>query len=111
MNTYYEIIGIIEGESEVIFGSFDQSDCRYELESEREQWEGEGYKDLMIISRETTEEASGEIYETVTSQEVFQRHAPNFNFDLNEEQLVEEGLKRGFLSKAGDNKYIINKDY
>ena len=42
---------------------------------------------------------------TFTSKQFFQRHAPDFNFELNEQQLVEEGLKRGFIERhsAGIN--------
>jgi len=38
MNKYYEVEGYIDGEREVLFGSFDKRDCAYELEAERESW-------------------------------------------------------------------------
>lgn len=36
-----------------------------------------------------------------TSREFWRRHAPDFNFELNEEQLIEEALGRGFIKKWG----------
>lgn len=111
MNNYYEISGTIDSEEEILFGSFERADCVYELEAEKEQWKEEGYKKLRIKPKKTSEEASAEVYEMVTSSEIFQRHAPDFNFELNEEELVQRGLDCGFLSRAGKDKYIISKDY
>jgi hypothetical protein len=39
-----------------------------------------------------------------TSKTFFQRHAPDFNFKLNEEQLVEKALERGFIFHCGFRK-------
>lgn len=49
--------------------------------------------------------------ETVNKQSLFMQYAPQFNFELNADQLVTEGLKRGFITKIGDDKYQINQDY
>lgn len=62
MNKYYEVEGYIEGEREVLFGSFDKRDCAYELEADRESWRAEGYKKLKIVSRETQETPDPEVY-------------------------------------------------
>lgn len=35
-----------------------------------------------------------------TSKTFFQRHAPDFHFELNEEQLIEKGLERGFITRC-----------
>ena len=35
-----------------------------------------------------------------TSKTFFQRHAPDFNFELNERQLIEKGLERGFITRC-----------
>ena len=62
---YYEVIGTIMGTdstTDVLFGSFDRSDCAYELEAERVSWRAEGYKALKITSRMTTETPDPEIY-------------------------------------------------
>jgi len=39
--------------------------------------------------------------ESFTSREFYRRHAPDFNFELNEEQLIEQALERGFIKKWG----------
>ena len=62
MNKYYEVEGYIDGEREVLFGSFDKRDCTYELEAERESWKAEGYKKIKIVSRETQETPDPEVY-------------------------------------------------
>ena len=36
--------------------------------------------------------------ELFTSKEFYRRHAPDFNFELNEEELIKEALKRGFIT-------------
>ena len=51
-----------------------------------------------------------------TSKTFFQRHAPDFNFELNEEQLVEKALERGFILHCGFRKpggmlFRYNPDY
>ena len=111
MQTYYEILAEHHGTTEIMHGSFDKADCDYELEAEREGWKGEGYCRIRIVARETTHEADSDVYETVSSSDVFHRYAPNFNFELSEIELVETGLARGFLTRVGTNKYLINQDY
>jgi len=36
-----------------------------------------------------------------TSKEFWRRHAPDFNFELNEKQLIEKALERGFIKRSG----------
>ena len=62
MNKYYEVIGTIDNRPETLYGSFDRSDCVYELEAERDSWRAEGYKGLFIGSSATTETPDPEIY-------------------------------------------------
>ena len=62
MNKYYEVEGYIDGEREVLFGSFDKSDCKYELEAEREGWKAEGYKKIKLVVRETQETPDPDVY-------------------------------------------------
>lgn len=62
MNTYYEITGEIDGETEVLFGSFDKSEVDYELKAERDGWKDQGYKKLTKTSREVNETPDPEVY-------------------------------------------------
>ncbi len=62
MNTYYEITGKIDGETELLFGSFVRSDCTYELDAERDQWKDEGYKSLKITTRPTHDTPDPAVY-------------------------------------------------
>ncbi|MBL18543.1 MAG: hypothetical protein CMC82_01765 [Flavobacteriaceae bacterium] len=53
---------------------------------------------------------------TFTRKEFWRRHAPDFNLELNEEQLVKEALDRGFILHCGFRKpggmlYRYNPDY
>lgn len=62
---YYEVIATVHGTQdtrEVLFGSFDRSDCVYELESERSYWRAEGYHSITIKSRLTSETPDPEVY-------------------------------------------------
>lgn len=61
-NTYHEIKGNIDGEREVLFGSFDHSDCTYELDAERSTWYDQGYRRIKIESRSTNDEPDPEVY-------------------------------------------------
>lgn len=41
----------------------------------------------------------------MTAREFYVRHVMDFNFELDEAQLIAEGLKRGFIIKVGDDAY------
>ena len=60
---YYEIIAWIDGAIEVLFGSFDKSDCLYEKSAETSNWKEEGFKNIKIVSRLTEEQPDLEIYD------------------------------------------------
>lgn len=66
MNTYYEIQATNTEDSEdlhhVLFGSFDKTDCTYELDAEKEGWKSEGYESIKITSREIEEEPDAGVY-------------------------------------------------
>jgi len=47
----------------------------------------------------------------VTSKELWTSQAPSFNFELDEDQLLNEAIKRGFVSKVGNDAYLVNTDY
>ena len=65
MNKYYEVIGIYEGASEVLFGSYDRVDCKYEIESEKTSWKDQGYKGIKIVSRLTEEKPDPSVYDNI----------------------------------------------
>lgn len=113
MNTYYEVIATIEGNQEILYGSYQRSDCVYELEAERDSWKADGYRGIKIQSRDTTEEPDEEVYSEsiVTKEELFIRHAPDFNFELDEDALLAEALDRGFVTPLKGAKYMINTSY
>jgi hypothetical protein len=111
---YYELIATFDGESEVIFGSFDRSEVVEEKEAEQVTLKQQGYKDLKIVSREAEEKPDTEVYgETITKEDLYFHYAPSFNFELDEDQLLDVALDRGFVSvmDGQDNLFIINKDY
>jgi hypothetical protein len=62
MQTYYEIKGTIDGQTEVLDGSFDKTDMTYNLETEREGWKNEGFKKLHITTRQTEDTPDPEVY-------------------------------------------------
>lgn len=61
-NKYYEVVATINGEDEIMFGSFNRDDCSYEVEAEKDSWKGDGYKRIRIISRETEDTPDPEVY-------------------------------------------------
>ena len=50
---------------------------------------------------------------TVTSKQLFLQHAPDFNFELNEAELLNKALESGFIFAIPNtkNSYKINPDY
>jgi hypothetical protein len=67
MNTYYELTAIIDGETEVLFGSFNKNDCFYEHKAEAYSLRDEGYRNFKVVSRETTDAPDPTIY---TAEEI-----------------------------------------
>ena len=59
---YFEIEAFISGDREILFGSFDRDDCKYELEAEKESWKDQGYKKIKLVSRETKETPDPKVY-------------------------------------------------
>ena len=47
----------------------------------------------------------------ITKDELFKQYAPNFNFELDKDQLLHEALKRGFVVQFSKNKFLINNEY
>jgi len=114
-NKYYKVIGIIDGASECLFGSFDRSDCVSEIDAERVSWRADGYKGIKIISEDTTDTPDTDVYSDVifTKHELFMNQAPAFNFELGEDDLLAEALERGFVTKidGAEDQYLMNSDY
>ena len=46
-----------------------------------------------------------------TKLELWIDQAPSFNFELDKDQLLKEALKRGFVTKIGQDKYLVNNEY
>ena len=59
---YYELIGTIEGDQEVIFGSYIESEVEEEKECEQATLRLQGYRGLKVVSREVQETPDPEVY-------------------------------------------------
>ena len=46
-----------------------------------------------------------------TKHELFMAQSPSWNFELDEEQLLNKALELEFVTKIGDDKYLMNNDY
>lgn len=115
MNTYYEVTATIDGQDEVLYGSFDRNECKYEIDAERDNWKEQGYKKIRITSRQTVDTPDSEVYADVliTKHELFMQQAPALNFEYDEDELLELALERGFVTKVEgkDDCYMINTEY
>lgn len=60
---YYEINAVIDGEIELLFGSYDRYDCTSELECEKDSWKEQGYKKFKITRVMKTEAPSPAVYD------------------------------------------------
>jgi len=49
--------------------------------------------------------------ETLTKKELWNEQAPNFNFELDEDELLEKALESGFVTEFGKDQYEINNNY
>ena len=73
----------------------DNNICKGCLEDLSEPTTADEYNEERILSKE----------------ELFRWQAPNFNFELGKDELLQEALNRGFVKKIGDNKYKVNNEY
>jgi hypothetical protein len=46
-----------------------------------------------------------------TKETLFMAQAPSWNFELDEDQLLDTALGTGFVTKIGDDKYLMNNEY
>ena len=61
-------------------------------------------KDILLAPRKTEPEV-------LSASDIFHHYAPSFNFELDQEALVAEALKRGFVTMVGIDQYLVNQDY
>ena len=116
MTTYYEVTALhtTMDRREVLHGSFLKSECKEEIGAERDQWKEQGYKAIKITSRATAAVPDQEVYgELVTPKELWLQQAPSFNFELDEDELLEAALEKGYVELAdyGNDLYLVNPDY
>lgn len=46
-----------------------------------------------------------------SKNDLFMSQAPCWNFMYGEDELLEKALEDGFVTKVGDDKYLVNNDY
>ena len=46
-----------------------------------------------------------------TKHELFMAQAPNTNFEYDADQLLAKALDVGFVTKIGDDQYLMNNNY
>ena len=99
IHTYYEVQAQIDGQTEILYGSYVRKDCAHEVQAERDSWKDEGYKAIKIVSRETTEQPDKEVYDIQERAKLI--IMANFsdysciedmalNEDMTEQQIIEE---------------------
>ena len=47
----------------------------------------------------------------LSKKELWLSQAPEFNFELNEDEILEKALSVGFVSKVDDDIYLLNNSY
>ncbi len=72
-----------------------------------------GKKDNINFFKDAGGFMEDEGYEEIifTKHELFMAQAPSWNFELDEEQLLDKALELGFVTKIDDDKYLMNNDY
>ena len=53
----------------------------------------------------------GKKMEIISKKNLFLGYASDFNFELDADELVEECLRIGFITKVATDSYKINEDY
>ena len=46
-----------------------------------------------------------------TKHSLFMNQAPCWNFELSEDKILEKALEVGFVTKVGEDKYLMNDNY
>ena len=61
--TYYEIKADLDGETHLLFGSYDKEDVEYEKEAEADNWRHEdGYRKIRIVTSQREEAPNPKVY-------------------------------------------------
>lgn len=47
----------------------------------------------------------------LSKKELFISQAPNFNFELNADEILKQALLVGFVTEASHDQYLINEEY
>ena len=47
----------------------------------------------------------------MTKHELWVHQAPNFNFELDEDQLLKKALEVGFVKRVSNDQYEVNENY
>jgi hypothetical protein len=115
INKYYEVQAIIDGELEIMYGSFIKSECKDEITAERDNWKAQGYSKFKVITREVNDAPDPDVYadSIVSKHSLFMQQAPSFNFELDSDELLEQALESGFVTAIDgrDDAYLINREY
>lgn len=97
MNTYYQILATLDGKPEILFGSFDKSDCTSTLDCDKAGWKAEGFRAFRIIATETPTSPDAEIYgEWVTGKPqlaiaaIYKQHVEENGMTCNGEKITSE---------------------
>jgi hypothetical protein len=102
MTNYYQVQGTIEDSTEILFGSFDRSECKDEIECEKSTWKSEGYKKITIVITKTNEKPDPTVYENLVSKEDLKAFVKSEN-----EGSIIDYIADGLITKSGDS-FLIN---
>ena len=70
------------------------------------------YKACDIIEAyQNVDPVNQKLFTVITSKELFQQQAPNFNFELSEIELLDEALGKEFVFDLGNGQYLVNPHY
>ena len=50
---YYQVTAKIDGQNDVLYGSYNRDDCKDEINAEKESWKNEGYKSIITTTTTT----------------------------------------------------------
>ncbi len=70
------------------------------------------YKACDIIEAyQNVDPVNKRLFTVVTSAELFQQQAPNFNFEFDEIELLDEALEKEYVFNLGNGQYLVNPHY
>ena len=72
-------------------------------------WKGSKmYREHLNMSEPTKDKNNNNIH---TKHSLFMSQAPNWNFELGENEILKRALKSGFVVKIGKDRYLENPEY